>query len=150
MKKTETSETAKKVEVNTAPAGENTASAAEQSAEAAPKKKKFTAVFRPQNAQQIRVKPKSSPKPARTKTAAAPKDSEKELKQGVQPDNHAAKPAEKAAPAARTEKPETDTAAKSTEQKTAAKPVAPVRPAAPVRHTAPTRPVGSIIRNGFL
>lgn len=159
MKKTETSETAKKVEVNTAPAGENTASAAEQSAEAAPKKKKFTAVFRPQNAQQIRVKPKSSPKPARTKTAAAPKDSEKELKQGVQPDNHAAKPAEKAAPAARTEKPapaartekpETDTAAKSTEQKTAAKPVAPVRPAAPVRHTAPTRPVGSIIRNGVV
>ena len=36
----------------------------EKAAEGAPKKKKFTAVFRPQNAQQIRVRPKAAPKPA--------------------------------------------------------------------------------------
>ena len=41
----------------------------EKAPETAPKKKKFTAVFRPQNAQQIRVKPKTAPKPAAAKPA---------------------------------------------------------------------------------
>ena len=45
----------------------------EKAPETAPKKKKFTAVFRPQNAQQIRVKPKTSPKPAAAKPAAEAK-----------------------------------------------------------------------------
>ena len=36
----------------------------------APKKKKFTAVFRPQNAQQLRLKPKTAPKPKEAAPAA--------------------------------------------------------------------------------
>ena len=82
VKKTETSEAAKQETrgaetVSTAQTAGT--SGAEQSTEA-PKKKKFTAVFRPQNAQQIRVKPK----------AAAPKQ-----RAAVQPEKEAGKPAEK-------------------------------------------------------
>jgi len=40
----------------------------------APKKKKFTAVFRPQNAQQLRLKPKTAPKPAAAPAAQQPKE----------------------------------------------------------------------------
>ena len=74
----------------------------------APKKKKFTAVFRPQNAQQLRLKPKTAPKPKEAAPAAqqpkeaAPAPKPAEAAPAAQQPKEAApapKPAE-AAPAA--------------------------------------------------
>ena len=107
----------------------------EKTPETAPKKKKFTAVFRPQNAQQIRVKPKNSPKPAAAKPAAAevkPAPASDTAAAAVKPAAPEVKPAPAAKPAA-----EVKPAAPEVKPAPAARPAAEVKPAAPEVKPAP-------------
>ena len=101
----------------------------EKAPETAPKKKKFTAVFRPQNAQQIRVKPKTAPKPAAAKPAAETKPAPE-----VKPAAAEVKPAAEVRPAPAAAKPAVEVKpapAAETKPAPAAKPAAPeVKPAA--------------------
>ena len=94
----------------------------EKAPETAPKKKKFTAVFRPQNAQQIRVKPKTAPKPAAAKPAV-------EVKPAPAAET-------KPAPAAKPAAPEVKPAAEVRPAPAAAKPAVEVKPA-PAAETKP-------------
>ena len=97
-----------------------------QKAEAAPKKKKFTAVFRPQNAQSIRMKPKAAPGAAKAKTAeAAPAPA---------PVKKAETAAVEAAPKAA---PETRAAAAKAPETKAPEVKAPEVKTAPVKEAAP-------------
>ena len=135
----------------------------------APKKKKFTAVFRPQNAQQLRLKPKTAPKPAAAPAAQQPKEAAPapkpaEAAPAAQQPKEAApapKPAEtapaaqqpkeaapapkpaEAAPAA--QQPKEAAPAAQQPQAPAARPAAPAaRPAAQQPQAPANRPAGSV------
>ena len=123
----------------------------------APKKKKFTAVFRPQNAQQLRLKPKTAPKPAAAPAAQQPKEAAPAPKPAEaapaaqQPKEAAPKPAE-TAPAAQqpkeaapAPKPAEAAPAAQQPQAPAARPAAPAaRPAAQQPQAPANRPAGSV------